>query len=72
MHTITIDKTLQNDLAKASKLTGLNERELAHRAISLYLKRVNCEKNLAAEFAAWDDVSDEALLHMELELEHEA
>jgi hypothetical protein len=78
MRTITIDKTTQEDLAKASQLTGIDEGELANRAISLYLKRMNDIKEIKKEGAlfrellAWDDMSDEALLNMERDLEHKA
>ena len=68
MTTITLDKTIQIDLEKASKLTGLDERELAERAILHYLHSIRDEVRLAEEFDAWDRASDEALMTMERDL----
>jgi hypothetical protein len=68
MTTITLDNNIQSDLEKASKLIGVDERELANRAILHYLHSIQDEVNLAQEFAAWEQVSDEALINMEREL----
>jgi hypothetical protein len=72
MRTITIDKPIQDDLTKASQLTGIDEAELANRAILLYLKQMKEELDLFGELFAWDNMSDEALLNMERDLEHQA
>jgi hypothetical protein len=72
MRTITIDKSTQDNLTKASKLTGIDEGELAKRAILSYLKYINDENNLSEELWAWDEMSNEALLNMERNLEHQA
>jgi hypothetical protein len=37
--TITIDNNIRSDLEKASKLIGINEREITERALILYLDR---------------------------------
>jgi hypothetical protein len=68
MSTITIDKNTHSDLEKASKLIGLDEQELADRAIVHYLHSIRDEIELAEEFAAWERASDEALVNMEREL----
>ena len=68
MSTITIDKNTHSDLEKASKLIGLDEQELADRAIVHYLHSLRDEIELAEEFEAWDRASDEALVNMEREL----
>jgi hypothetical protein len=72
MTTITLDNNIQSDLEKASKLIGVDERELATRAILHYLHNIREEMNLADEFAAWEQVSDEALINMERELASDA
>jgi hypothetical protein len=68
MSTITIGKNTHSDLEKASKLIGLDEQELADRAIVHYLHSLRDEIELAEEFEAWDRASDEALVNMEREL----
>ena len=68
MSTITIDNNTHSDLEKASKITGLDEQELADRAIAHYLHSMRDEIALAEEFEAWDRASDEALVNMEREL----
>jgi hypothetical protein len=68
MSTITIDNNTHSDLEKASKLIGLDEQELADRAIVHYLHSIRDEIELAEEFKAWDRASDEALVNMEREL----
>lgn len=68
MSTITIDNNTHSDLEKASKLIGLDEQELADRAIVHYLHSIRDEIELAEEFEAWDRASDEAFVNMEREL----
>jgi hypothetical protein len=67
MRTITLDNNTQNNLERASKLTGIDEQELADRAIAHYLHSIRDEIGLAEEFEAWDEASDEALVNMERE-----
>jgi hypothetical protein len=54
MRTITLDNNTQNNLERASKLTGIDEQELADRAIAHYLHSIRDEIGLAEEFEAWD------------------
>jgi hypothetical protein len=64
----TGSKNTYSDLEKASRLIGLDEQELADRAIVHYLHSIRDEIELAEEFKAWDRASDEALVNMEREL----
>lgn len=56
MSTITIDKTIHSDLAKASKLTGINEREITERALMLYLDSLRNLSDLKTELNAWQEL----------------
>ena len=56
MSTITIDKTIHDDLEKASKLIGINEREITERALILYLNSVRSLSDLKTELDAWQEL----------------
>ena len=56
MTTITLNKTLQSDLAKASKLTGIDEREITERALILYLDSLRNFSDLKTELNAWQEL----------------
>lgn len=49
----------------ASKLLGMNKRELVDRAVLVYLDTLNSYLDLKKELSAWDSLSDEALLNFE-------
>jgi hypothetical protein len=68
MRRITIDNDTHSDLERASKLTGLNEREFLDRAITHYLHSFRKNVSYTDEFDAWDTASDEALIKMERDL----
>ena len=59
---------LNRDLQQASKLMGIDEQEVVHRALELYLASIREPFGLAAELRAWESLSDEALQNMESNL----
>ena len=62
---ITMQKQLEQEIRRASEVMGVNEQELAERAMRFYLATIHQELELEQELQAWDQVSDEALLNME-------
>jgi hypothetical protein len=62
---ITIDETTKHTVEKAAQYLGVNENEIGQRALSYYLSALKADLELADEFSAWEQVSDDALLDME-------
>ncbi len=62
---ITMQKKLEQEIRRASEVMGVDEQELAERAMRFYLASIHQELALEQELHAWDQVSDEALLSME-------
>ena len=62
---ITMQKKLEQEIRRASEVMGVDEQELAERAMRFYLASIHQELELEQELHAWDQVSDEALLNME-------
>jgi hypothetical protein len=62
---ITMQKKLEQEIRRASEVMGVDEQELAERAMRFYLASIHQELALEQELQAWDKVSDEALLNME-------
>jgi hypothetical protein len=65
MSTITIDKTIHTDLAKTSKLIGINEREITERALILYLDGLRNLADLKTELHAWQELGLQSLRSVE-------
>jgi hypothetical protein len=65
MSTITIDNNIHSDLEKASKFTGMNERELTERALILYLDSLRNISDLKAELDAWQELGLQSLHSVE-------
>jgi|RhiMethySRZTD1v2_1073278.scaffolds.fasta_scaffold632953_2 hypothetical protein len=65
MSTITIDKTIHTDLAKTSKLIGINEREITERALILYLDSLRNLSDLQTELHGWQDLGFQSLRSVE-------
>jgi len=64
MKVITHEK-LKKDMKRASRIMGINEQELAQRAMRFYLASIQQEMELEKESRAWEQISDEALLNMD-------
>ena len=65
---ITIDETTKHAVEKAARHLGVNENEIGQRALSYYLSALKADLDLADEFRAWEQVSDDVLLDMERQL----
>lgn len=65
---ITIDKNVQKRLHRVSKMTGLDQRELAHRAIVLYLENMRGMADFITEISAWQELGGESLRLFETSL----
>ena len=63
-----MQKQLEQEIRRASEVMGVDEQELAERAMRFYLASIQQELALEQELQAWEEVSDEALLNMEREL----
>ena len=57
----TTQKQLKKDIKRVSAVMGLNQRELAERAMRFYLASVEQEIALQNELAVWEQISDETL-----------
>lgn len=66
----TTQTQLNKDIKRTSKVMGIDEQELSERAMRFYLASVKEEVKLRDELAAWEQVSDEALLNMEKVVHH--
>jgi len=62
---ITMQKKLEQEIRHASEVMGVDEQELAERAMRFYLASIHQELAMEQELHAWEQVSDEALLNME-------
>ena len=62
---VIVRKQLKKDMEWASRIMGLNEQELAQRALRFYLASIQQEVELESESRAWERISDEALLNMD-------
>ena len=62
---VIVRKQLKKDMERASRIMGLNEQELAQRALRFYLASIQQEVELESESRAWERISDEALLNMD-------
>ena len=65
---IALDKNVQKRLHQVSKMTGLDQHELAHRAIILYLENMRSMADLVTEFSAWQVLGGESLRLFEASL----
>lgn len=65
---IVIDKNIQKRLHKVSKMTGLDQRELAHRAIVLYLENMRSVADLVTEIYGWQELGGESFRLFETSL----
>jgi hypothetical protein len=63
-------KQLKQDIKRATEIMGIDERELAERALRFYLASIQQEVELQSELEAWERVSDETLLNMEQTMLH--
>ena len=62
---IATQKKLRQDIKRASKAIGVDEKELAERAMRFYLASVEREIALQNELEAWEQISDTTLHTME-------
>jgi hypothetical protein len=62
---IHIEEQLNKRLQDVSKAYGVDEQQLIKQAILLYLDTVTKNVDLRRELAAWDALSDEAMLSLE-------
>jgi hypothetical protein len=62
---IHIEEKLNKRVKDASKAYGVDEEQLIKQAIFFYLDMITKTVDLRREFAAWDVLSDEALLTLE-------
>ena len=60
MHLI-LDKKLNQEIQRASALTGLDAEELAHRAIILYIESLRSITDFTEEMRAWQDLGGTSL-----------
>jgi hypothetical protein len=58
---IVVSSSVEKKVKDASKQLGFEERELADRALLLYLDSIEKNVQLKKEFAEWDALSDEAM-----------
>lgn len=58
---IQLEKKLNKRVRDASKIFGVDERQLVKRALLLYLDSLQKSFDLKREFDAWEALSDEAL-----------
>jgi len=65
---VQVTKELDDRLVLASESFGFDKKEVVERAVLFYLDAVDKELKLKAEFGAWDELSDEALIKFEEEL----
>jgi hypothetical protein len=67
-----MDETPKHSVERAAQFLGVNESEIGQRALSYYLSALKADLDLADEFRAWEQLSDDALLDMEQQLTIEA
>ena len=65
---LEIPKETSEKVVEASKLLGIEKRELIERAILIYLDNLSKYLDLKKEMSEWDVLSDEALAHFEKSL----
>ncbi len=66
MNMMIKDKKIRSDFKTASHLLGVNENDLFKRAVTFYLHTLKDKIALKKEFDALDELSDEALIGMNL------
>ena len=66
MNTVIKDKKIKSDFKLASRILGINENDLFQKAMMYYLHTIKDQIALKKEFDAWDKLSDEALIDMNL------
>ena len=62
---IELEKDTVEKVNKASKLLGVDKKELIGKAILVYVNNVNKYGEFKKEMIEWDTLSDEALTHFE-------
>jgi hypothetical protein len=67
---ITRQDQLKHDIKRVSEVMGIDEQELAERAMRFYLASIQQEVELQSELEAWEQVGDEALRNMEQMMLH--
>ena len=65
---IELQKETSQKLSRASKALGIKDKELADRAIIVYLDSIKKMMELKEEMKVWDALSDEALASFEKSL----
>lgn len=64
MATIYVEKKMDRNLQKASKLMGVGKKELIDRAFVYYFESMRDLFNFEKELDAWSRLSDEAMREM--------
>lgn len=57
---IIAEKNMQQGVRDVARMMGIDKKELARRAVLLYLESAKKILDLENEFRAWDALSDEA------------
>lgn len=65
---VEIAKETSEELKEASKLLGINQKELVDRAIVTYIDSIKKILELKRDLTAWDLLSDEAIVNFEKSL----
>ncbi len=65
---IELPKETSSKLSKASKVLGIEDKEIVDRAIIVYLDSIEKMLELKREMKDWDALSDEALISFEKSL----
>lgn len=63
---IEIKEKLNKKVGDASKMLGVDKRQVVERAVLLYLEDLKKSTDLKREFDAWEELSDEAWHNMKL------
>lgn len=65
---IEIPKETLKKVEVASNTLGIKDAEIVNRAVLVYLDNLQKYMELKKELAAWDSLSDEAILNFERQL----
>jgi len=66
---VYLSDKFESQISKTALLLGFQQREVIERALLYYFDSLKDEFLLRSEFAAWDKLSDEAMIKFEEELE---
>jgi len=67
---VYLSDKFESQISKTALLLGFQQREVIERALLYYFDSLKDEFLLKSEFAAWDKLSDEAMIKFEEELQY--